>query len=81
MHKFPGCEKIIRAHQVLLNSINLDSWAQEFQYNISTFKESIKDFTEENLTPFFQKIYEEKCKDSLQPLEEMFVHIWNCRQG
>ena len=78
-YHLPGCEKISRQYQALITARNLDVWAEHFKSNMSLFEEGRGDFTKENLSTFFQKIFEDKCKDSWDPLEEMFVYIWNCR--
>ena len=75
----PGCEKITRTYQAFTSHPDLDHWAQHFKSKLSAFEENVGDFDKGNLTSFFKKIYEDKCKDSMKELKEMFVYIWNCR--
>ena len=79
MNHLSGCKRITRTYQAFISEPDLDSWAGNFKYKLSDFKEHMGDFDQSNLTSFLKKIYEGKCKDSMKDLKEMFVYIWNCR--
>ena len=79
LHHLDGCKIITRSYKALMDERDLDFWGQNFQFYVVEFNNSLGDFTEENLTQLFQKVFRGKCESSWDPLHQTFNHLWTCR--
>ena len=75
MRHTKGIERIHATFYNMLsyqNKENLEEWAANFRFNVSSFEETLHDFNKENVRSYLLKIYQTKCADSLEPLHKAF---------
>ena len=79
LHHLPGCTTITRSYKALMDNLNEDVWAEKFKFYIAEFENALGDFTEENLSQLFKKVYESQCENSMNQLYKTYYHLWTCR--
>ena len=55
---------------------NLEAWALHFKYNLSSFKETLSGFREENVAGYLGEVFKQNCSTSLIPLFETYKYAF-----
>ena len=53
----------------------LVEWAESFHSNLVNFEATLRVFDADNVTKYLEKIYKQKCAESLAPLFETYKYV------
>ena len=78
MHYLEGCNNIEKQFKALLNKEDKNLWASSFRSFLAEFENSLYDFSKHKLVDYLQKIFDEKCNESLTELDKIYVYLLGC---
>ena len=78
MHYLEGCKNIEKQFLSLVNKEDKNLWASNFRNYLTEFESSRADFTKPKLVEYLQKIFDEKCNESLTDLNKTYVYLLGC---
>ena len=74
-----GCGKIYGRFQQLVDSKDLEKWAQYFSKNCKNFSSALDDFKQENVEAYLEKVYNTCCQEGHEALLQGFHYLLTAR--
>ena len=78
MHYLEGCKNIEKQFKSLVNKEDKNLWATNFKNFVAEFESSLDDFSKPKLVEYLQKIFDEKCNESLAELNKTYMYLLGC---
>jgi len=78
MHYLEGCRNIENQFKSLVNKEDKNLWAANFKNYVTEFENSLADFSKPKLVEYLQKIFDEKCNESLAELNKTYEYLLGC---
>ena len=78
MHYLEGCKNIENQFKSLVNKEDKNLWATNFKNYVTEFENSLADFSKPKLVEYLQKIFDEKCNESLAELNKTYEYLLGC---